>query len=480
MRKSSVIIPAVLASALAFAAFERVAQADSFTYDLAERVTESISGSVTTTYAYDALGSIVRRCTNGACTDLVTTPDGEPTVIAQVDVASERATLYAPGSSRTEAFRLPTGASFYLLNDAVGSPVGSLESASGSVSVEAFDAFGQRRAQGSAAEAAVGYTGENSSPDDPVLWLRARSYLPANGRFLQRDSYVGSSGDPSSMQRFGYAHGDPISNTDPSGHWIAPALAIAGALLGALYDVLQSPEVARAPQPRRCSDTDPEEQANIERFEREQAISDLNGVVKQFGRNPRSMAGGLIGDVASKALRRALPVGRPGGAMVPYRDALQHRAIPYLGRGKSLYGFDENLPIGGRIKGIANAIGDAEMNFGTGNLSRFPAQAAARTYGRSSTLHVGPTPSQQWSVDANFAFVDTLAKRASVGETELIHLARPDMMGGTAYNASKLGNGFVMPGSPFPSITSNEIRQVEVSHGLRPAGDDYLQIFRRH
>jgi len=217
MKRIPTIVPALVVSAVASVAFERIAQADSFTYDLAGRVTQSVRGSVTTTYAYDALGDLVRRCTNGTCTDLVTTPDSEPTVIAQVDVVSDRATLYAPGSSRTEAFRSAAGASFYVLSDAVGSPVGALDSGSGSVSAEAFDAFGERRTQGSAAEAGVGFTGENSSPDDPVLWLRARSYLPALGRFLQRDSYTGTSGSPESLQRYGYAYGNPVSNTDPSG-----------------------------------------------------------------------------------------------------------------------------------------------------------------------------------------------------------------------------------------------------------------------
>ena len=46
----------------------------------------------------------------------------------------------------------------------------------------------------------------------------ARFYQPETGRFITMDSYEGVQSDPASLHKYAYAHGDPVNNTDPSGH----------------------------------------------------------------------------------------------------------------------------------------------------------------------------------------------------------------------------------------------------------------------
>ncbi|TFB94552.1 hypothetical protein E3O48_08035 [Cryobacterium sp. HLT2-28] len=49
--------------------------------------------------------------------------------------------------------------------------------------------------------------------------MGARHYDPTSGRFTARDTIVGSLSALISLNRYLYANGNPISNTDPTGHW---------------------------------------------------------------------------------------------------------------------------------------------------------------------------------------------------------------------------------------------------------------------
>jgi RHS repeat-associated protein len=61
------------------------------------------------------------------------------------------------------------------------------------------------------------YTGEFWDQDTQLLYLRARWYDPSVGRFISADPFEGRQQDPRSLNRYSYAHGDPVHNTDPSG-----------------------------------------------------------------------------------------------------------------------------------------------------------------------------------------------------------------------------------------------------------------------
>jgi RHS repeat-associated protein len=76
------------------------------------------------------------------------------------------------------------------------------------------------------------YTGGIYDKSTELYYLNARYYNPADGRFLTEDSYRGDAGDPDSMHLYAYCQNNPVTYSDPSGHWI---WAAAGALFGA-YD----------------------------------------------------------------------------------------------------------------------------------------------------------------------------------------------------------------------------------------------------
>ena len=50
------------------------------------------------------------------------------------------------------------------------------------------------------------------------IYLRARYYQPAVGRFLTRDTYTGEEDDPLSLHLYGYCGNDGVNQLDPTGH----------------------------------------------------------------------------------------------------------------------------------------------------------------------------------------------------------------------------------------------------------------------
>jgi hypothetical protein len=67
-----------------------------------------------------------------------------------------------------------------------------------------------------------------------LLYLRARWYDPATGRFLTRDPFPGLAALPQTQHPYVYARNNPINLTDPSGRFV-PVIAgvLAGGLIGA-------------------------------------------------------------------------------------------------------------------------------------------------------------------------------------------------------------------------------------------------------
>ena len=96
--------------------------------------------------------------------------------------------------------------------DSLGSVRGTVNSAGALTSTTAYDAWGNpQAADGLTATTPFGFAGAYTDPTG-LLYLINRYYDPAAGQFLSVDPEVGQTQDP-----YGYAAGNPVGNTDPSG-----------------------------------------------------------------------------------------------------------------------------------------------------------------------------------------------------------------------------------------------------------------------
>jgi len=190
----------------------------SYTYDSQNRMVEAktygISGTLTETYNYDALGNRIAKTTDGVKTEYVI---DYSTGYAQVLRATTDANtiFYTRGFeliSRKDATRelwylTDGGGSVRFLTDSTGSVTDSL----------VFDAFGNTVSRAGQTGDSYGFQGEQQDATG-LYYLRARYMNPATGSFTQMDTYGGSLSDPISLHKYLFANANPVKYRDPSGH----------------------------------------------------------------------------------------------------------------------------------------------------------------------------------------------------------------------------------------------------------------------
>jgi RHS repeat-associated protein len=108
-------------------------------------------------------------------------------------------------------------ASQYAGGDGLGSVRLITDGAGNAAGAAGYEAWGAPKA-GSATLGGFGFTGEQADAETGFVYLRARHYDPATGRFVQQDGYLGQTSRPQSLNLFAYVQGNPVKMVDPSGH----------------------------------------------------------------------------------------------------------------------------------------------------------------------------------------------------------------------------------------------------------------------
>ena len=83
----------------------------------------------------------------------------------------------------------------------------------------AYDSYGNITSRTGTTEAIFLYNGEYGVVTDSngLLYMRARYYSPELRRFINADILMGDINNSSTLNRYAYANGNPISNIDPFG-----------------------------------------------------------------------------------------------------------------------------------------------------------------------------------------------------------------------------------------------------------------------
>jgi RHS repeat-associated protein len=182
---------------------------DDFTYDQANRLKTAVVGGVTSSYGYDGDGKRASQTVGGVTTRAVYDVGGGLPVL--LDDGTRKyvwglGLAYAVSGSTIEVYH----------TDGLGSVRALTNGAGALIQTQATDEFGVLTGSVGSSGQPFGYTGEQRDATG-LVYLRARMYDPATGRFVQRDPYPGRVENPSSLHRYGYVQNNPINAADPSG-----------------------------------------------------------------------------------------------------------------------------------------------------------------------------------------------------------------------------------------------------------------------
>jgi RHS repeat-associated protein len=110
---------------------------------------------------------------------------------------------------------------YYLHSDHLGSTTALSTSAVGgglvSGSTARYYPFGAWRTTPTQTLTDRGYTGHLENMEIGLVYMRARYYVPAIGRFASADTIVPEPADPQSFNRYSYVNNSPLNFVDPTG-----------------------------------------------------------------------------------------------------------------------------------------------------------------------------------------------------------------------------------------------------------------------
>jgi RHS repeat-associated protein len=166
-------------------------------------------------YAYDALGRLATRTTSTGTSDFSYSGTGDT-------VANDGTTSYSYDPSGDLVAAKPSGGTAEAaLTDVHGDVTGLFSPVSTTTSLAAsaaYSPYGTVTAT-SGTMPSLGYQGQYTDPSTGDTDMSARWYAPSTGAFTSNDTFTGSP-IPSSVNPspYGYAAGNPLTNSDVTGH----------------------------------------------------------------------------------------------------------------------------------------------------------------------------------------------------------------------------------------------------------------------
>ncbi|SFQ99982.1 RHS repeat-associated core domain-containing protein [Lentzea waywayandensis] len=198
-----------------------------YAYSARGTLRSKTTGSQVQQAGFDALD---RMITNGAQTyaydgfDRVATRNGTTfTYAGQNDeIVSDGTETYARGPGDELVATNRGGTKRLSISDSHGDVVGGFDPADTTLGAlpdsTTYDPFGKVTAK-AGNTGALGYQGDWTDQATGQVDMGARWYDPATGGFVSRDDVDTSGGSALTANRYGYGAGNPVTNTDPTGHF---------------------------------------------------------------------------------------------------------------------------------------------------------------------------------------------------------------------------------------------------------------------
>jgi RHS repeat-associated protein len=109
------------------------------------------------------------------------------------------------------------GTHHYYYTDPQGTVLAKADASGTIIATYDYAPYGTAVASMSPAPNGPGYTGHVNDPDTGLVYMQARYYDPAVGRFLSVDPVMPTAGSGFNFNRYDYGNNNPIGNTDPTG-----------------------------------------------------------------------------------------------------------------------------------------------------------------------------------------------------------------------------------------------------------------------
>ncbi len=180
-------------------------------------------GADTWAYEYDALGQRIASVHNGVRTQYLVDPTGLFSVVGEYDASDQLVAQYTHGLGLVSRADSSGNNAFYDF-DAIGSTAGLTAPDGSYLNSYSYLPFGESLAQAETIDNPFEYVGmlgvarDNSGLD----FMRARYYLPMDGRFTAPDPFGIGGGD---ANLYTYSVNDPVGVVDPSGESIIAAIS---------------------------------------------------------------------------------------------------------------------------------------------------------------------------------------------------------------------------------------------------------------
>jgi len=206
----------------------------------------------TASYTYDALGRLAQRDQTA-----LVYPDLTNNA-ARVPAATGDAVLFRAPDGTPMSDRHGTGAVQLVLADRLhGDRTGAVNPTSGAVvASRSYDPYGTVTA--TSGQFSGGFQDGWTDPSTGLVNAHARWYDPARGAFTSRDSWTLPPDGVAAVNRYAYGNGNPVVNSDPTGHcgpcvipigyWIGGLIVVGIAALVVTETVDMSPMTSAAQQ----------------------------------------------------------------------------------------------------------------------------------------------------------------------------------------------------------------------------------------